>query len=267
MLDYWNVKESGLATFLQRNPQIKRLTCRFPRNNDAAKEVLRVIIENSNIEDLFMYANGTSAMVNNGGISNFKLCLNELKALDNREQFKRLEIFLSADVCLENVVDSLSSLNKLTGLYYNRWLDRCDGIKVVQSCIHLTVLELSHSKLSKEDADGLAISLRNLEELYLSYQPVYIEVLRSFVRHCKHLYKIGIILYFVDMTELKENDVLELNKDRNKLDGARKLTIYWESFGNKMISSKLVDVKHTKLHYNDSTDRPNPFMTKYFKGV
>lgn len=221
--DWCDVDFDQLSTFFHQNSQIKRLKCYGPANADAAKRLLTAVAEKSGIEELFI----------NIFQWNFdlQLCLNELKALDDRHQFKRLEIAFSNNR-VQNVAGSLSSMKKLVGLHVSP-IQNLDAFNGIQSFANLKVLVIRYDyheliphymNLTKCVTNGLAQNLVNLEELYLlRHKSEYIdhESLLSFARYSKNLYKICL-----SGRILNEGEMTKLTTERNKLNGACKLAIY-----------------------------------------
>lgn len=251
--DWTAVKFKCLAIFFHRNRQIKRFICN-PNALNATKNVLAAIVSSSGIAELFLDLRNMDD----------RSCLRELKALDDCEHFEKLEIRVRDSNQLKSISGMLSPLKKLTGLHGLS----SDDVAIVQSFSNLKVLSICNWNMAEEATVEFAKQLKCLEHLHFGFYimtPTFKDLLQPFVRHSQHLYKVFVRI----KAEGLNKDIFELNRERGKLIGACKMTIYLDKeYSNKSnISCELVEAKHVAVKFDTEVDRPNPLITYSFTEI
>lgn len=206
----WN----QLATFFQRNQNVKRFVCMNFLKVLMIKHLLAIIIENGNIEELFI---DICMAVDFGEL------YNEFKMLADRPNFKSFELKLSDESTLRTV-DVLASLKSFTGLSLGKWSWSPTNLSYVNPLKNLKVLRLDNCNLDESTATAMALNLDSLEEFhYRMYNIQVKECIKPFVRYAKKLTEMDIIC---DQVKDNHNDMPKLNDERRKLADARKLIIF-----------------------------------------
>lgn len=213
-----------LKAFFKQNRTIKRFTFEFRTQSnsmDKIKQILRMVNETINIEELFVlfYANR---------LIDFTLIRDELKELDERKNFKRLEV-LGRSPYMTNLFE-LATLKTFTGFhYYTAYYihDWNSDLLAFNSFVNLTILQI-FGKMESIFTEALLLNLKSLSELhYLQYaskdeEPKMETVITPFVRYSKKLAKI--YLFSLDVDTYLNIEIL--NAERKMLLNAAKLTIY-----------------------------------------
>lgn len=212
-IDNWHI---NLSRFFSLNPNVKRFNFRYKNQNKMitlAKRILRLVAEHSQIEEL------TMSMY----VQHAALFIDELKKLDKRESFKRLSLNVVQLVERNRGFPTLTTLQKLNRLCIGFVeLDNRD-LLTAQSFVNLKVLAIDEpDNLPETYAINWAQNLSNLEELYLDGMDAV--VMRTFARHSKKLNKM-IVTECRGVPNVTRNDILQLDGERQGLDGACQLNL------------------------------------------
>lgn len=238
-----------LATYLQRSPNIKRLTCNVDFAN-AAKRLFAIVRETSSIEELFIQFNFIWS-------NDFELILDDLKTLNECEHLKRIECCVIRRYNVDNtkMLEILSALTKLCGIHLIRMRNVNQWVEPLQLIVNLKTLSFNGCQFPKETASDLARNLPNLEQLRIwnehlnigeRWKATFDDCVKPFVRFSKKMRNI-----FIETDSIFKDeyyDILELNEERKKLKGAHKLTICLQenddaAGGSYEKSSELVNIK------------------------
>lgn len=250
---------TDLETFFRQNPNIKRFVCGGRLETRSLKRILSIVIENSQISELFLVLKFFD--------TDFQSILGELKQLDARDGFQRIELMLPNRMNLTNI-SALAALRKFTGLHFYDWDNSLDQHVSEFKLFHnLKILNFKYCSLSEASAIELAQSLPNLEELYydLYSQSVDIkECIRPFVCFSKNLIKIIICAYGVAIRD-GENILPKLKLDRKTLKGSRKSIIYFNKYCTSVNTNDLhsdswndlLFIKLVSMEDDDNVDRVN----------
>lgn len=256
-----------LCIFLQRNDTIKRIDCHVVHYSAELMKQLLISISRSNVEECFLDFHYPPDV-------DFTSILHQLKMLDQRNNFKRLEIS-GKHWCLENV-DLLASIKSLKGFHLkiNNKTDTSKLIAPFSSLVNLTVLDVS-LKMGKKFAESVSQSLVNLMELYyrdlegsLCEDSVETEVL-PFVTHCAKLVKM-FLFSGVAKKGLQENIAMYCT-ERAKLPNAARLIINFDfkevGFDScaddhySGLKNGLVTIQQVRERLDLRHDRPNPLFS------
>lgn len=206
---------NDLKQFFQENVALKHFKCvADDLKADKVKKILEIIAQFNNIEDLFINSF-------TGGLD-FSLIRDELKVLDDRENFKQFGMRVDMDEVhqLFNLTP-LKTFNELQLFDYYGNSSRLDA-SIPTAFESLATLELIHN-VSGKTAENLAKNLRNLDELYLNgIRSNVKEVIKVFVRYAPKLRVIGVSNAKVDRNVF---NVKSFNDERKKLKNAVKLII------------------------------------------
>lgn len=230
----------NLDKFLKLNSTVKRIGCVFGEHLSDVDitNCFKVIAEHSkNLKDVFFRIERC------GGSTNFilKLIENELKVLSNSDRIKRCELTLIGTDLLE---ENIAALMGLTGLKCNG-----DGLQIIikskSPFAKLKILIFKNgTHLSKQITTQVSnMLLPNLE--VLSFEKAtfeeknFSEFLTPFARHSQQLKKIYFFGYYHEKIECSAKELKLLNHERGKLEGACKLTVYLDSYFNKIMLKKL----------------------------
>lgn len=274
---------NSLAIFFEKNRQVKRFICNKICGIDIIKKILTVLFDHSKIEELFLC----------GYSVNFALALRELKLLDDREKFRRLEIQIH---CLfepfEMNLFGLAPLKKLSGIYFNCRSRSRDfegvimktafefkiepGIVAKAPFVNLKVLQFNGQISIKETvAIGLAQNLLNLEKICLDVATLdssVVKLIKPFVQFSKKVSEI-IVSSCRDEEDVDRfvKKLLDLRTIRKGLGEACQVTIYLdEQLGISSsalldvayASTDLFDIKRTPLNYfYDKWSQADPFIS------
>lgn len=253
-----------LAAFLRKNPNLKRFVFNDSNCNYTTKCVLTLITENTNIDELFICLRWRWTEY-------LEQYLKEFKALDDRGNFKRLDVCIWLSEQLKYVAELLS-LKKMTGLHLRNMTpdDLHLSNRTAEAAINLKILSLSYCKVTAKVAD-LAKILQNLEELQIYFPDEMSQVKELFTSFAGHSKNLSKIVYFScsGMIVDKGKTAPEIIEARKKLSGACKLTIYLNESTTDLdvnVKSELVDIKRVAIRYHcDIADRINPFFLHAFK--
>lgn len=246
----------ALKNFFLQNTTVKRFTCRIRRpNSDLIKKLLKNVIH-TKIEELFLAFHTADEI-------DFTLIRNELKMLDARESFKRLELETNS---MKNLFE-LASLKTFKGFHLCTWqFNRTsERVSEINSFIHLTILMIGSLTVNVFN-ENLLYNLPNLMELYYfggvicMYVPS--EMIVPFVRYAPKLIK-----FVVNFDEAFGHLCLErLNAERSQLKHASNLVIYLkpsittENYTNNC----LVRVKYITTSFSEDPDLTNPLIPYKF---
>lgn len=224
--------ERQLTDFFRQLSAIKRFVCtmRCP-NTEWMRQILKVVAR-SVIEELFI------ACPPSGEID-FSLIRDEFKALDERENFKRLELKLVLNEKETKNLSELASLKSFTGFHIHYSSNHLDPpqlelfsvlhhIPEIDLFTNLTTLEIQccvKEWIILTLSVSLSHKLLNLEEIYYNDHRLidFQRILIPFIRNTPKINKIFIIN---NLIEEEEFDIPELNMERSLLKDATKLTIF-----------------------------------------
>lgn len=164
------------------------------------------------------------------GTLNTVTVFEQLRELCERNAIQSL--YLVGEFTQEN--DLLPKLNNLIGLSTKMM----DASMVLTSFVHLKVINMSIA--SMKEAIQLAKKMVNLEEVYFEVNSI--DVIRPFIRFSPKLTKI-LIDNTVAMKSASKMNLLNLEKLRKSLHGAKPLTIYLKEEAYLKIKNMSVDVK------------------------
>lgn len=267
-------QKTDLTNCLKQNPNIKKFICSMQyEQTDLVKFVLYAIIGTLNIEELFLEFNGDHI--------DFALIREELKMLDDRENFKRLEIkvtnFNKSVPALKHKLD-LPVMKRFSGFHLKYWDERVlndlgQRLSTFDAFVNVKILQIDSLAISHKLATNLASNLPNLEEAYFTRGSIAagalnLHIFRPFVRHAPKLSK----LFFLNVTGFDEDDykIGWLNEERKKLENEKKsekLTIYMNRdfmkifrISNRSMETYLVNIKIILMDNNHTWNHENPFL-------
>lgn len=265
----WNADDfDDLAVFFKENPNIKRFTCNV-HNIHETKRLLEIINQNSNIEELFM-------SFDYNWHADFAACLKELKTLDDRDDFRRLEFDWNSKYVpvrqrggWRHIMAPLSPLRKLAGLHFHHDIFykqyTTPQTATLELIANLKILSFNQCQVSITSASFLATSLGNLEELHFFDEAVqFNSFIEPFVQHSMKLSKIFIRS---DRVQYSYNNIMKLNDERKILKGSCKVTIYLDK--DTMhdlipVNGDMVNVKGAPVKYYRDVDDPHPLILYTF---
>lgn len=243
--------------FLQHNQSIKRLTCSFEFlfNLDHFKTSCTSIIARcKNIEEQYYDFKG-----------DFELSLikNELMVLDEAQPARKVSVKLPLiDV---HRFSTLASIKSLSALYLHEVENYPKSFGSISPFVHMKTLYLMNAQLDKEYLTTLVGKFPNLEELQLVHAScVSVDFLLPLAMYLAKLKKIAII----QPVEFESSDLLRLDIERRKLDGACQLKIYLDqdAVGSKRWYDRIdssdyrfVQIKLIKVTQQKSAGVVNPF--------
>lgn len=246
------------ARFFEKNPNIKRCVLSVSACVEHRTQLLSAVVENSNIEELFLYWD-----------DNFTPILGPLKSLDHRNGFKKLELHLdnSESGARLNFFE-LAALKKLTGLVLSEWIINASATEPMEQ---LKVLKLCSCTLEEPAEVDLAANLPSLESLELCFCAPESEtfsafcIIDAFVNHSKTLKYLYSAISVCTCCDIFKQMFLQWDGGRKKLDGASKITVM---VGNKTLSNHqaeaantdLINIKGYTLKFGDFWDRSNPLV-------
>lgn len=295
---------NDLRIFFRRNINVRRFICRVIMDKlDLVKKLLAIVAEMENIDEFFLviYSDKEDRDLD------FALIADDLKMINDREQFKRFELKVDLNKKMKNL-GKLSCLNKLKGLLLpmieNGNFDEVD-ISSICSFTNLKLLQIdpmyyngdyvyvhdtfstirrifcsldSRAETLVHTYTLLAKRLTKLEELHCAEVRTISEdnrismneFIRPFVRHSANLRKIVLPFIKIDTNVLEY--VEQLNDDRTLLANAKKLTIFVDETQNDLqesMDNDLVDIKRTKFERKTGLrlDHPNPNLNLTYKDV
>lgn len=255
-----------LAKFFQTNPSIKRFTCHMPNHNtdiDTLKQLLKIVIDNGNIEELFL-SFGSKIWVN------FALIRDELKMLDGRKNFKRLEIKSEGFVNASEVatLKSLTGIHLTAGTHFSSTYILNVSLQDISSLVNLKTLHVE-GKMNRASAESLAQNLINLQEFYYIEEGDQLEKIETlympFVRHSPKL--AAMILKTMAVTGCP--DIEKLNAERGNLKDATKLDVHFDFLRKKKLrpvssQGEFVNIQEAKAIYGSEPDYSSPLKTCKF---
>lgn len=248
--DYVDFNE--LASFFKRNQNVKRFICGAD-SDGALKRMLRVIVEKSNIEELFLSIDGPKLADDD--------CLHGLKALTDRDNFKRIELKVHGRDDLEELAQLSSPLQKVAGLHL-QFIKMERSLTELQAFANLKVLSMEKCKVTKKAVDGMARGLRNIEELHFCFPESigWQDCVKPFVQHSQ---KLSTLVFQGPATTNRETNISELSLLRQNLDAACKLTIYlaeYSTFLRQHLRASMVDIEVVSMEWIPGFDPTNPFI-------
>lgn len=201
-----SAKIDELKTFFIENPNVRSFATNYT-----------FLLENLNVFTTTDIKLDTLAVQFDGKDNNWTALCNNLNALHGRGVFQRLHLYA------KETSDQLASLKVLEKLMVNNWsFETCANISPLLGKIkELTVACILYESKMETTAKNLV----KLERLHLNNPTV--ETVFSFIRYSSRLEKINVGKFTGPWTTTK--NVLKLatwNKEREKLIGARKVTIY-----------------------------------------
>lgn len=204
-----------LTTFFQRNPNVKRFICVNNLKTLLTKRLLSILIENGNIDELFIQLLRID--------TDFGVIYKELKKLTDRTNFKRLEIKFDCQYGeFPQTINVLSPLQHFTGLHLENWNPSLVNLSYL---INLKILRLSNCSLDGKAATAIAHRLQSLEQFHyrINTATQVRECIKPFARYAKKLTEMAIICAKI---EDNHEDISKLNGERRKLANASKLIIF-----------------------------------------
>lgn len=256
---------NDLTDFFQQNRTIKRVIFRI-RNLRKSMEMEpmkwllnTIILTQPSIKELFIEFTKHCEEID------FELIKDELKRLDTSENFKRFEL-KGGNVSIMANIGVLASLKSFKGLHlsWHRFYDTDEKMLSLNTFVNLELINFDRS-VSEEFAVNLSKKLLNLKEVFWTGQ-IYCENKQSkpafvpFVYHSPNLRRI-----ISTHCSAEEINVSELNAERKKLKGAKKLAIYVNAAqeGNRIVKCvsglhDLVTVEQIKLNYSVDADYSSP---------
>lgn len=251
---------NDLKVFFERCPKLKRFTCRLDPRTDRLKQLLEIVIP-TRIEELFIEFFGFCGKID------FKTAKNELRMLDQREHFKRLEIKIDA-MEMKNSSE-LTSLKSFTGFYFANWKQSVHVNRYIEDCNsfrNLTIL-LMRGYVSETFSTNLAKNLPNLKIMSKSGKQSN-DVQRTIMPFARFARKLNSMIVHEEEIEPEVLDINSLNAERSKLDDAEKLVIYlvsWIGIGPPKVlqkdeTSELIDIKRVTYTHSQHADLHNPFI-------
>lgn len=201
-----------LLTFLTNNPNVKSLALKLDRSRQTME--LMCQIKYINLEELFITFDQLHEIV---GFEN------QLKAICNRDNFKRLELCFQYGNRWRRV-NFLKDLKHLSGLHVLRNDEPLPSNLTLE---HLKVLQLTY--VSKLSTDIISKNLPNLEELYLMFLAEnFQDLVAPFARNAVKLNKIVARDFKIpNRTEMTNARLAKyFNDEREKLVDACRLIIY-----------------------------------------
>lgn len=222
-LEVFTAPWNELTTLFQENPNIKRFVCTLNLKTVLIKRLLSILVENGNIDELFMHLFRMDG--------DFDLIFNELKMLTERTNFKRLELKLSCRSEESRTINVLAPLQHLTGLHLDKWIHSPNDpngewpLANIHEMIHLKVLRLEKCSLDETIATTIARELQNLEVFHHKNVDDHVQVsecIKPFARYSTKLTEMVVICEeIID----DHKDMPKLNAERRKLANASKLII------------------------------------------
>lgn len=218
-----------LTAFLQRNPSVTKLFCSFenePIGESMSKlgNVVQLITATESISEFYLKI----ADVQNGpNTIDWNMVYQELKKLDGKDGFKRLELSINTHPFQMGALESLSGLQlfyNTTEILHRNPLINNQFSQLKTLCLHL---EPENTTL----CTTLSQNLPNLEEVWLVVQKVYDEHF-EFVSFSAKLNKFVLIaafrllLGYNPLYEKVLSRMDSLNESRRKLTNASKMIVY-----------------------------------------
>lgn len=241
------VDPRNFVKFLKQNPNIKRCHLHLVVSLDLCLRFLSIIAEYSEVEELFL------------SYDDFTPILKRLKFLDNRNSFKRLELYSKQYDSTKSV--NLFDLAKLKKLADLRLIDTVIKENKTVPITNLQVLQLYRCELNEETAINLASNLPKLEKLHLNSVKGVSQVIEAFLAHSKSLSKIIAPAAFFPS---KLNDViLSYHAIREGLEGACKLTVYInekQDIAKCANEDLLVNIKRVSVKSVEEWHSPNSLL-------
>lgn len=243
-----------LKDFFMANPTIKRFVWRFCVIDLPLIKSLFKMIAESEIEELFVDWRAYCYARFSGEIT----LEQEIKLLNERTTFKRLELFSICGPHLSRFVD-LVPLKAFKGfhLHSNGSSYSNPYISQFSSFVNLTVLSID-GNISKRLAVDLSKHLKDLKEVHLFPIKEYpIEsIIVPFIRNSPKL--MGIFIPFRNNLAL---DFSKLNTERTELKNATELVIYLGRT-NRILQNQLVSVQPIHMIKGDPR-LSNPLLSLY----
>lgn len=251
-----------LENFLQQNPTVRRCTVHVYSHNINFIQRLLKIVSKSSIAELFLECDKEI---------DFALIRNELTQLDERKNFKRLELKILANH-MRNPTE-LAFLKSFNGFHLKH--DEVSSmnryIRAFSSYVNLTTLWIE-AHVSEAFAENLSQNLRNLQEFYFDGYQIW-KTIAPFVRYSPKLKKIIVLNSCSDEDDEDEySSIATLNAERKMLEDATELTIYLAAYDrveyiltpNDDCSNELVQVKHIIMSESDDPELRNPLISYKF---
>lgn len=215
-----------LVDFFRMNQTIQRFVCHIQSDTEWMKRIVNAVSQ-STIGELIVEVTGSHGI-------NFALIRDDLRALDERDGFTRLELSLGMDAT--DNLNELATMKSFAGLQLRDlvFMFHLDSpiIKAVSSLANLRILRLQTISDSDNDvltkfAKRLSTSLVNLEELYCKGNESEIDrierIIIPFVQNSPKLVNIFVTVPYHAGGNIF--DVTKMNVERNKLKINNKLTV------------------------------------------
>lgn len=255
-----------LKKFFRRNTTIKRFTCRLKdRCKLHVKQILAAVIE-TNIEELFIKT--TMFPYDDYTLVDFSWIQNELKMLDERENFRRLELKGACNHFTN--LSKLPSLKSLTGVHlFTSVTGQSKWELIYRSKFNffsnLKILQI-YGEITVTFAENVSRMLPHLEELHyidISGADELQPIIGPFVLHTPKLAKLFISSQHAYTEYL---NVASLSAERKKLKNATKLVIYYavdckecfKSIRAFLIDEEFVSTKEAEILYSNNLYDPDP---------
>ncbi|XP_031636873.1 uncharacterized protein LOC116349532 [Contarinia nasturtii] len=212
--DEANTNRVEFGPFLRRNAQIKYIACKG--TNVQATVMQRA----KNLDDLVLCYNTHKDFARN-----FKL----LKHYSENSDTKRIKLEFTKRLEELDHFAEITSIQKLHG-YRGFLFENLQCADLFASVEQLKVLQLpSFGHVSQIYIKRLASCLPNLEELHFTAQDMALSFKNLLTPFCQNRNLKKIVVYSTHiMYRCKKNDITELGKVRESIEGVNKLMIYME---------------------------------------
>lgn len=250
MDNIWTVYYTHLVSFFQRNPTIKS----FYSNETSPQMVARLIREvDVKLNDLLIGLNISFYSERSDKISKMEELHQNLNGLYENGNYKRLYLkFWRKSICID-FSEQLKSIQGIHGIDVKSIeIDSNDIATAIASFSQLSRLHL-YTIRRVEYAEILSRELCNLEQMDLvidTYDTVY-----PFIRNSPKLRSIYFIVIRTDDTIV---DLAKLNRERAKLPGACKLTLYIDHHRRFPLKNAIEHLKYPLIEVKASESYIKP---------
>lgn len=240
-LDKKHLYFGALTAFLELNPNIRNLSinARLLKQNERSLRNLRIKLDNLAILDR-----------NNSTDAEFQQLL---KRLHERGFYKRLKYYFTLPQ--QNQIDLLGPLNVVKFAIFNRYVSYVVNISALT---HLEELRVPIVNVIAQWSE-LPAKLTHLQRIQID-SSTFGEIL-PFIREAQQLKQIKIVYFGQSFPESDVIDLVTLNKEREKLDGAQKVTIYVDDkiYVATKWAFKETDFNLVRLQRHESVDWDHDF--------
>lgn len=197
-----------------KNPTLRNIEVHFHSKANVVEALKIIKEENSNLDELVLLFSKEH---------NFAMesVFNELNAMYDNGFFKRLYLMFDNKSMVTEHIDRLTTMRGLEGLSCSYTISRSIDMADIAKLQNLKFLNINWLL---DNADQIAKELQQLDTLEISVASI--DAIVSFVRFCGKLTRFH-LEQIRENKELKSKfDALILNRERMKLEYARKLMIY-----------------------------------------